>query len=349
MEKFKPVQNFQIKTERKISELLEEMSSTGFQGRKLGEAFKTLVEMINDVDVTIFLGLAGAMAVSGQSKIISWLIEKNFVDVLVPTGANITEDIVMAMGHNYYLGNHVADDEKLFELGYNRYYDVYGKESDYIKMTELLSDIINNINSNKICSARSLLNSIGNNLYEKNYESLLGLAAKKEIPVFCPAFIDSPIGDALLLSKSKGYNVIVDAVQDYSEFMGMNTSVKESGIILIGGGVPKDFIQLFSVTGSLLYSDRKVPNRKQKTKRKNINEGYYPHKYAVQITTDSPQWGGLSGCTFEEAISWGKETKQNKNVQCFCDATIALPILVQALSEKKLRRKGKKLNNLFEN
>lgn len=349
MKKFKSVNIIEVQAAKKISKLLEEMSFTGFQGRKLGEAFKTLIEMVQDPKVTIFFGLAGAMAVAGQSKVIRWLIENNYIDILVPTGANVTEDIVSALGYNYFLGDHLVDDEKLFYAGYNRFYDIYGKESDYMEMTELISRIIDNLNKNKIYSSRSLLNLIGKELHIRNYETILGVAAKKEIPVFCPAFIDSPIGDALLISKAKNFDINVNAVQDYSEFMGLNKNVEETGIFLIGGGVPKDFIQLFSVTGSLMFAKRKVPGRKQKVKRKNMDESYYPHKYAVQITTDSPQWGGLSGCTFEEAISWGKEKKHNRNVQCFCDATIALPILVQALSEKRIKRKAKKLNNLFEN
>ena len=119
--------------------------------------------------------------------------------------------------------------------------------------------------------------------------------------------------------------------------------VKETGVVYIGGGVPKDFIQLFAVTPCLLYPDRKVPNREGKTfkSEEGIEEAYYPHKYAIQITTDSPQWGGLSGCTLEEAISWGKVSSEGRFVQCFCDATIALPIVVHALAERvNFKRKG---------
>jgi deoxyhypusine synthase len=120
--------------------------------------------------------------------------------------------------------------------------------------------------------------------------------------------------------------------------------VKETGVIYIGGGVPKDFIQLFAVTSNLLYKERKVPGKEPKivrfNKKEKVLESYYPHKYAIQITTDSPQWGGLSGCTFEEAISWGKEQAEGKHVQCYCDATIALPLVAHALAERVKRRKN---------
>jgi deoxyhypusine synthase len=103
------------------------------------------------------------------------------------------------------------------------------------------------------------------------------------------------------------------------------------------------------VTGDLLYQDRKVPHRKNVLTRQGTNETYYPHKYAVQITTDSPQWGGLSGCTFEEAISWGKESPKGRLVQCYCDATIALPIITHSLAERiKIRREGTDFSHLFK-
>jgi deoxyhypusine synthase len=120
-------------------------------------------------------------------------------------------------------------------------------------------------------------------------------------------------------------------------------------VIYIGGGVPKDFIQLFAVTGDLLYTDRKIPGRRNAHTRKQTNETYYPHKYAIQVTSDSPQWGGLSGCTFEEAVSWGKEDPSGKFIQCYCDATIALPIISHALAERvKTKRVGRKFSKLFE-
>ena len=169
----------------------------------------------------------------------------------------------------------------------------------------------------------------------------MATAAEKKIPVFCPAIIDSPYGDACLIAESRGFHLTIDSVKDYVEFMSLGEKVKETGVVYIGGGVPKDFIQLLAVTSDLLYQDLSIPNRKKGLKREGTDETYYPHRYAVQITTDSPQWGGLSGCTFEEATSWGKESPKGHFVQCYCDATIALPIVTHALSERiKTKRKG---------
>jgi deoxyhypusine synthase len=316
-----------------ISRLLDKMEKTAYQGRKLAEAAKVIEKMIKDEDTTIMLGLAGSMSTAGQWKIINWFIENNFVDVLVTTGANISEDIVDAMGFSYYQGSHLVDDEKLFKVGLNRYYDVYGREDDYLAMTELIADFIKTIDLRQEYSSREFLYLFGKHLSSKGIHSIIATAAEKKVPVYCPAISDSPYGDAALIAKSQGYHLKIDSIKGYAEFMKLAEDVRDTGVIYIGGGVPKDFIQLFAVTADLLFKEREIPNRKPK--RCDItNESYYPHKYAVQITTDSPQWGGLSGCTFEEAISWGKESKEGEFVQCYCDATIALPIIAHALAER---------------
>jgi deoxyhypusine synthase len=193
------------------------------------------------------------------------------------------------------------------------------------------------------------LHAFGKWLLKKRVNSIVATAAKHNVPVFCPAIVDSPYGDAALVAESRGFSLVVDGVRDYTEFMRLGTHVQETGVIYIGGGVPKDFIQLFAVTGNLLYENRRVPNRPGGIRRPAYKEEtYYPHRYAVQITTDSPQWGGLSGCTFEEAVTWGKETLKGEFVQCYCDATIALPIVSQALAERvKKRRRHRELAKLI--
>ncbi len=337
----KKVKAIEVGAPKSISELLYEMSQTGFQGKNLAKVVDVMEEMIKNENVTILLGYAGSLSTTGQWKIINWLIENRFIDVLVPTGANISEDIVEAMGYSYWQGAHLVDNETLFSLGLNRYYDVYGKEDDYLKMTELIAEFIQTLDEDYRYSSREFLYVFGKWLGEREIKSIVTVASENNVPIFCPAIIDSPYGDAALIAKSKGFNLIIDSVKDYVEFMSLGEKVKDTGVIYIGGGVPKDFIQLFAVTSDLLYEDREIPGRFGGLKRHSINETYYPHKYAVQVTTDSPQWGGLSGCTFEEAVSWGKESPDGRFVQCYSDATIALPIVAHALAERiKFKRKG---------
>lgn len=342
-------------SKKSISQLLSAMEDTGFQGRKLAEIVSVWEKMLKDKNLTIVLGYAGSLSTTGQWKIINWLIENHYIDILVGTGANLSEDIVEAMGYSYWKGHHVVDDAKLLEADVNRYYDVFGRETDYMDMTELIADFyVKNLKANYSYSSREVFYLFGNWLIKKGINSIVATAAKHKVPVFCPAIVDSPYGDAGLIAKSKGFNLILDNMKDYTEFMGLGAKIKSTGVVYIGGGVPKDFIQLLAVTSNLLYEEREIPGRKAKIFRAErgkdkLVETYYPHKYALQITTDSPQWGGLSGCTFEEATSWGKEEINAPKVQCYCDATIALPIVAHALNERvKIKRKGTDFSHLFK-
>ena len=330
---------------KSVSELLDAMADTGFQGRKLGEAVQTWEKMIKDPRCTIIMGYAASLSTTGQWKIINWLLKNHYIDVLVATGANLAEDIVEAMGHTYWKGSHLADDKSLLREDINRYYDVYGAEVDYMEMTEMIAEFITKeLEENIPYSSREILYRFGLWLEKKGIHSIVATAAKYKVPVFCPAIVDSPYGDAGLIAKSKGFNLVIDNMKDYIEFMSLGEKIQDSGVIYIGGGVPKDFIQLLAVTADLLYPGRVIPGRKAaiaRVKRGKKVETYYPHQYAIQITTDSPQWGSLSGCTFEEAMSWGKEAPDAPKIQVYCDATIALPLVTHALSERLTKkRKG---------
>lgn len=337
----KKVKAIEVKSKKSVSQLLLDMSRTGFQGRKLAEAAEVMEKMIKEKNLAILFGYAASLSTTGQWRIINWLIENRYIDILVSTGANISEDIVEAMGYAYYQGSPTADNQVLFQQGLNRYYDLYGKESEYLEMTNLLADFIMTLDENYKYSSREFLYQCGRWLDNKGIHGIVATAARHGVPIFCPAIADSPYGDAAIIAEGKGFHLTIDAIKDYVEFMRLNEKVKQSAAIYIGGGVPKDFIQLFAVTGNLFYEDRRVPGRNSDYIRQATKEPYYPHKYALQITTDSPQWGSLSGCTFEEAVTWGKETYDGQFVQCYCDATIALPIVTQALAERiKAKRRG---------
>ena len=348
MEKYlkEKVKSIEVK-KKSISKLLSEMAETGFQGRKLGEVVEVWEKMLRDKNLTIILGYAGSLSTTGQWKEICWLIKNRFIDVLVPTGANISEDIVEAMGYSYWQGSHLVNDKELLRENVNRYYDVFGKETDYMEMTELIADFVLTLKENYPYSSREFLYLFGKWLAKRKINSIVTFASKYGVPIFCPAIVDSPYGDAGLIAKSQGFNLILDNMKDYIEFMSLGRKIEDSGVIYIGGGVPKDFIQLLAVDSNLLYPERKIPGRKAKLwnckeNGKNLRENFYPHKYAIQITTDNPSFGGLSGCTFDEAISWGKIDEKGNFVQCYCDATIALPMICHALAEKiKFKRKGK--------
>nr|NIP37583.1 deoxyhypusine synthase [Candidatus Dadabacteria bacterium]NIS07313.1 deoxyhypusine synthase [Candidatus Dadabacteria bacterium]NIY20951.1 deoxyhypusine synthase [Candidatus Dadabacteria bacterium] len=183
---------------KSVSELLNQMGNTGFQGKSLARVVDVYEDMINDKDATILFGYTGSLSTTGQWKIINWLIENRYIDILIPTGANISEDLVDAMGMGYWQGNVNEDDELLFSEGVNRYYDVYGKESDYLEMTEFIADFIMTLEDGYKYSSREFLKLFGNWLLDRDIKSIVAAAAKYNVPIFCPAIADSPYGDAAL-------------------------------------------------------------------------------------------------------------------------------------------------------
>ena len=333
--------------DKSVSRLLAEMGETAYQGRKLGEAVDVWEAMLKEKDLVIIMGLSGSMSTAGQWKIVNWLIEERFIDVLVSTGANISEDIVDAMGLGYWQGTHYTDDEALLKADINRYYDVYGRETDYREMELLMTNGLKKLKRGYAYTSAELLYLFGRYLNQKKVNSIVAAAATHGVPVFCPAMSDSAYGEAFLMAKNEGHPIVLDQVKEFDQFVGIGEKTKEVGVIYIGGGVPKDFTQLLAISISPKTMDEGVPGRKGFL-RKGIKEYYYPHRYAIQITTDSPQWGGLSGCTLEEAISWGKIEPKGKRAVCYCDATIALPLIVHALNERvKTKRKAPDLSWLF--
>ena len=162
----KKVQSIDVKTNRSISELMTLMENTGFQGKSLAKAITAIEKMAKDPNITIFFGYAGSLSTTGQWKIINWFIENNLIDVLVPTGANISEDIVEAMGGSYIQSSHIESDSDLFKKGYNRYYDVLGDELEYLEMTELIAEFTLTLKDDYNYSSREFLFEFGNWLYD---------------------------------------------------------------------------------------------------------------------------------------------------------------------------------------
>jgi deoxyhypusine synthase len=334
--------------QKSVSQLLDEMSRTAYQGRKLGEAVEVWEAMLKEKDLTIIMGFSGSMSTAGQWKIINWLIENHYIDVLVSTGANISEDLVDAMGFGYWQGHHQVDDQELLEADVNRYYDVFGKETDYREMEVLITDFLMTTKAGFPYTSAELLYLFGKWLNKKGVKSIVAAAAANNVPVFSPAIADSAYGETFLMAKNQGHTIVLDSVKEFGQFVGIGEKTKEVGVIYIGGGVPKDFTQLLAISVSPKTQDEGVPGREGHL-RKGLKEYYYPHRYAIQITTDSPQWGGLSGCTLEEAISWGKIDIKGKRTVCYCDATIALPLMTHALNERvKFKRQAPDLSWLFK-
>ena len=308
---------------KSVSKLLEDMAQTGFQGKRLGEAARIWSEMVQQKGLTIFMGYSGSMSTTGQWKLVRWLIENRYIDVLVSTGANISEDIMEAMGNKYYQGTWLANDEELLEAKIDRFYDIYADEFEYRQLEGLIRTFASTLDPKGVYSTREFLNMFGEYQWKQGIKSITATAWKYNVPIYSPGLIDSGYGVALsLLKREEGKLIRLDQTKDMEELGQIAEKTKRTGVIYIGGGVPKDTIQLATIIKSLSEG----------------GEDATPHEYAIQITTDSPQWGGLSGCTLEEAISWGKIASDSTRSVVYCDATIALPLITQAMSERVTKR-----------
>lgn len=323
-----PTEPIEVKP-RKISELTDSMLKTGFQGRKLAQAVETWNVMLNEKDLRIFMGLSGAMVPAGMRKIIAYMIREGFIDCLVTTGANLFHDIHEALGGKHYIGSPAADDSELYKCGIDRIYDVFAEEERFRDIDRFIADFAKNLDEEEY-STREFVHLLGEEIAKKgDKNSIIVSAYETGLPVFVPTIADSSIGIGLMLARRAGKGLPLDVIKDVDEITLMVEKSKKTGVVYIGGGVPKNFIQQTEVALSLLGSDAGG------------------HDYAIQFTTDSPHYGGLSGCTFEEAVSWGKVSAGAKKVLVYVDATIALPIVAHALAEKSKKRKKVSWNSIF--
>jgi deoxyhypusine synthase len=301
-----PVTQLHVKPEMTVNELVEAMGKAGaYNGGSLARAADIWEQMLRDKETTKFFGLAGAMVPAGMGGIVSDLIKDGHIDILVSTGANLTHDIIEAIGCRHFHGTAFCDDIELRRDEINRIYDVYLPNEAFEHFEEFMQGVFGELEPGSTISISALLEHIG-----KHAKSgILHTAAQKKIPVYNPAVQDSMIGLQFWLF-SQTNKVTVDAFADMPALMDRCFTAKKAGAMLVGGGVPKNFI---------LQSMLMTPN------------GF---SYAIQLTGDRPDLGGLSGATLDEARSWGKITEDAQAVTVYGDATITLPVLAAAVTER---------------
>jgi len=325
-ETIKPFDLEKIKT---ISELLNAFNWTSFQSRTLAMCANIFVEMLEDPKrPTVFLSIAGAMVPAGMKGVVSTAVRRSMVDVIVSTGANMYHDFVEAFGEHHYVGSPDVDDALLRKEGIDRIYDTFTNEEKFGIIENMIMYFADKIASDEIgnISSRQFLHGLGELIDEKaqsehKKDSVIWNCWKEGVPIFVPALNDSSLGLAVtehyVQFLKKGKNpLVIDQIKDNFEILSIKRAASKTGVIYIGGGVPKNYVQ----QTAFLERHFGVPDAE--------------HEYGFQITTDSPQWGGLSGCTFNEGISWGKEKPSGKYATCYCDATIAFPLIVKAALER---------------
>ena len=296
-----PVEHITVTKGMKVKDLVDQMFSSGVMGAgRIGKSAVIMADMLKDKDCTVFLGLAGAMVPGGMKNIILDMINSGKIDVLVTTGANITHDLIEALGHRHFQGSANVDDKELNRLKIDRIYDSFMPNCVYEDMEDFFTGHFEELT--KTTTIKEFLWKIGE--LADSDESILTACFEKKIPIFCPGIADSGIGLMVWGRKAAGKKFDLPVFEDMKEIISIawGDKDKKNGVIYIGGGLPKNFIQQ-----SMQFSKGA--------------------SYGVQISTDMPQWGGSSGAELREGISWGKMHSKGEFIDVYCDATIALPLI----------------------
>ena len=343
-----PLESLDLNEISSFSDLVEAMGKTAFSGRQLGNAFQVLLEMWRTGDCTVVLTVSGAMTVAKQGRIICDMIDRGMIQVLVATGALIAHGLTEAIGLTHYSAPDGCDDQDLFLKGYNRIYDTLEMEANLDDVEVLIADVLESSEpEDGIWSSSKLCRAIGKRLEVLNHgPGILRNALKKNVPVFIPAFTDSEVGlDCSIWAmqkalaryefahNGKGTNPehIFKAVPDFNPFLDLQEYARiiaksdHLGIFTIGGGVPRNWAQQVAPYFDIACKRLDIP---LKTPR---------FQYGVRICPEPVHWGGLSGCTYSEGVSWGKFMSPEEGgrfAEVFADATLVLPLLMKAVFEK---------------
>jgi len=324
----KPVKHIDI-TSFDSRNIISSMQNMSFVSRETANAANIFNEMIKDKECTIFLTLAGSTSAAGCMNIYRDMVKYNMVDAIVATGASIIDmDFFEALGFKHYQGSQFQDDGELRKNYIDRIYDTYIDEDELQMCDKIICEIADNLEP-KSYTSREFIRQIGKYLksHAKKKESLIEVAYDNEVPIFCPAFTDSSAGFGLVMhqEKNRKKHLTIDSIREFRELTEIKIKSKGSGLFMIGGGVPKNFIQDTVICAELLG--------------KNVDM----HKYAVQITVADSRDGACSSSTLKEASSWGK-VDVTKEQMVFAEATSVLPLIASDAYHKGEWKKRNRKN-----
>ena len=315
----KRVHQMRLRAGMTVGELAEEMRKTGvMQAGRVGKAVDIVAEMFSDPDYTTFITLSGPLCHGGLRVVFSDLIKNGYVDAVVTNGANMVGDLIEAMGAHHYIGKVDADDEELFEKGINRAYDIYFEGKVFEDLEKYVYKILDDIpeETRDGISINGLLREIGLRLTDE--DSILYNAARRDVPIFSPGFLDCMLGIPLYM-YSKQKKLVINPLRDFDRFTDMVYEAKKSGAIILGGGTPKHHTQYLHT----------------------LREGL---DAAVQIGSARVEDGSLSGAPLKESISWGKLKGEQMDMTAaiFGEVTSILPLIIAGALEKVEGKKKKK-------
>ena len=311
-----PVEHIDI-TKFDARPIVDAMGKMSFTSRDLARATGIYNQMLEDPDCSIILVVAGSTSAGGCMNLYAELVKSNMVDAIVATGATIVDmDFFEALGHKHFQANEIPDDDTLRSLYIDRIYDTYIDEQQLQDCDFTIGQIADRLEPSAY-SSRAFIREMGKWLSEGNAkkpDSLVQLAYEHDVPIFCPAFTDSSAGFGLVkhqvdAMKRGGHYMTLDSIADFRELTDIKVKAGTTGLLMIGGGVPKNFAQDTVVCAEILgHEDVEV------------------HKYAVQITVADVRDGACSSSTLQEAASWGKVSTAMEQM-VFAEATSVLPLL----------------------
>ena len=318
-------------TKYDVTDLVHELRSTSFTSREIYNACQLYKQMLEEEELTIILTIAGSTQAAGCLKLYRDLVRFNMVDAIVATGASIIDmDLFEGLGNKHYIGSNKADDNILRENYIDRIYDTFISEDDLKQVDNFIEDFASNHCGAKTYSSREFLNLLGWHLRTGN--SLVQECYKEDVPIFCPALNDSAAGIGLLMHQTNNPNshLVMDSIKDLRELTYLKVEMQNTGLFMVGGGVPKNFAQDIVVAAESI--GHRVPM----------------HQYAIQLTVADVRDGACSSSTLDEASSWGKVDNSNTQM-VYGEATSTLPIITNyAYNNVNLKsRKRRKLHELF--
>ena len=326
-----PLEPLDLAASDTVDALVRGMANTAFGGRSLGEAADVLETMVRDDDCFRVVTISGAMTIAKQGLILCEMMERGWVQAIVTTGALMTHGLIEGAGMQHFKHRPSLDDATLFERGYNRVYDTIELEQNLDDAYSILSHTFRDTPGGTVLSNRTILEQIGQHLnVNVKGRAILGVAAERNIPIYVPAFTDSELGlDLAVFNQQRTRDgkttVGFDPFLDLNDFAKRVNEHETLGIFTIGGGVPRNWAQQVG------------PYLEISAERLGLDQPVRRYKYAVRICPEPVHWGGLSGCSYTEGVSWGKfvpEAEGGCFAEVYADATIAWPLIVRSVMER---------------
>ena len=331
-DKLRPIYPLDLSKIKTIDDLVRAMGNTAYTARQVGDAADVLEAMARDKECFVVMTLAGALTVGKMGLVFCDLIESGIVKAIVSTGALMAHGLVEATGRSHFRYDpSKMDDNELFLAGYNRVYDSLEPETNLDHVEEVVDGILDKWDANEVVCSHKLHYRIGEYLTKNSKgRGILKSAYEHNVPVFVPAFSDSELGLDFALNnyarkKQKRPALRFDPFEDFETFARTMMATKKMGIFTIGGGVPRNWSQQFGVYAELM------------ARRGYENLPLKRYHYGVRICPEPVHWGGLSGSTYTEAVSWGKFVPPEEGgrfAEVLEDATVALPLVVGAVLER---------------